>query len=472
MKKIIILLYILTFPLVSFASSLDKAKEYFKADEFEKALPLFKENYKKNPRNASINQWLGVCLFYTGEYDEAQKYLKYANKKKIMKSSYYLALIEYKKGNYQEADEYVDEYEERVAKGKNELPESHKKNIARIRSAVSMLDHVEKILIIDSLTVDRDDFFKTYRISPEVGSFTDNAEFEDVVQNSINPIYVPESGEKLVWSAKNEETGHYSIYQSTKLIDNSWDSPHVLDKIFTGDCDYICPFIKPDGTSIYFASNSDNSIGGYDIFVAGKDLETNDYFIPQNMGLPYNSPYNDFLLVYDEINKFGWWATDRNQIEGKITIYVFVPNEVRVNYPFEDEKIESLAFVRNIKDTWTQGEDYADLRLKIQEIDTTKKTNKNDFLFVVSNEKTYTSFDDFITSEGLNLMENLISLKKQLADSNVQLSELRVQYQNMDSMADSELKNSILELEKQVKELRNSISKISNDIRKLENNNI
>ena len=90
----------------------------------------------------------------------------------------------------------------------------------------------------------------------------------------------------------------------------------------------------PDGVTLYFANNGENSLGGYDIFMTRRsdgDGEGKEYFQPQNVGMPYNSPFNDFMMAIDEASGLGWWATDRNQIPGKVTVYVFIPSQMRVN---------------------------------------------------------------------------------------------------------------------------------------------
>ena len=39
--------------------------------------------------------------------------------------------------------------------------------------------------------------------------------------------------------------------------------------------------------------------------------------MPENVGMPFNSPYNDYMYVIDEFNDLGWFASDRYQPEGK-----------------------------------------------------------------------------------------------------------------------------------------------------------
>lgn len=86
------------------------------------------------------------------------------------------------------------------------------------------------------------------------------------------------------------------------------------------------PYVLTDGATIYYAADGENSIGGYDIFVTRYNTNTNTYLTPENVGMPFNSPYNDYMFAIDEFNNLGWFASDRYQPEGKVCIYVFIPN--------------------------------------------------------------------------------------------------------------------------------------------------
>ena len=46
-------------------------------------------------------------------------------------------------------------------------------------------------------------------------------------------------------------------------------------------------------------------------------MNTDTYLAPENVGMPFNSPYNDYMYVIDEFNNLGWFASDRYQPEDK-----------------------------------------------------------------------------------------------------------------------------------------------------------
>ena len=101
------------------------------------------------------------------------------------------------------------------------------------------------------------------------------------------------------------------------------------------------PFLLSDGTTLYFASDGEGSIGGYDIFVSRMNTEDGCFLRPDNLGMPFNSPANDYMMAINEVANLGWFASDRNQPQGKVCVYVFVPNDKRV-------KVDGICKIRRV----------------------------------------------------------------------------------------------------------------------------
>ena len=82
--------------------------------------------------------------------------------------------------------------------------------------------------------------------------------------------------------------------------------------------------------------------------VATRDAADGEFLQPQNLGMPYNSPFDDYLLAVDELNGVGWWATDRKQLGDSLTVFLFKVNDLRRNYSPEDENLTAFARVDDI----------------------------------------------------------------------------------------------------------------------------
>ena len=191
---------------------------------------------------------------------------------------------------------------------------------------------------------------------------------------------------------------------------------------------------------------------------------------PLNVGMPYNSPYNDFMLAIDEENGVGWWATDRhtpsNGIdEWNVTIYVFIPNMIRVNRNIDDPNIVNYAKVDNYKSTWEEGADYSELLNTISQIDPNTPKKEIEFNFRISKDVLYQNFDDFKTDEGRELMQQYLEALQEFEDFEEELSELRKEYNRKPSPS---LGSEIRSKESLYKTKYEGVNKLRNRIYKIE----
>ena len=99
-----------------------------------------------------------------------------------------------------------------------------------------------------------------------------------------------------------------------------------------GDDAQNYPFMLSDGITLYYAAVGVESFGGYDIFVTRYDMDEKKFLYPENLGMPFNSPANDYMLAIDEFNQLRWFFSDRNQTENKVCIYIFIKNDIRKEY--------------------------------------------------------------------------------------------------------------------------------------------
>ena len=294
---------------------------------------------------------------------------------------------------------------------------------------------VEKLVIVDSISVPKADFFKAYRLSRPSGSLTPapdmarmGGEWADL--EATAPAYCSEDGSLRYLAVESETVDEDSgtveeitrLYEGFRLDDGTWSEPTPL---FDEDVDAAYPFMLSDGCTFYFASRSEQGLGGYDIFRSYRDSDTGEFQNPVNMGLPYNSPANDYMLAIDEYTGAGWWATDRNSAtddQGRelLTIYVFVPSEMRENYDADTPDIKSLAalwtlhFPREMalvddengelpvsdataqvpgwKLTWPDGADYSELLGAIQSAGNEQTSEPAEFRFTGDKGKVYTNY--------------------------------------------------------------------------------
>ena len=469
MKKALIILFMIVVAINPiYADNLSKAKELYLKGNFAKALPLFEKEYKKKPKDAVINHWYGVCLFETGKIKESEKHLLYAHSRKVIEAPHYLAKLCFLNYDFQGALDMFAAYDEILEQSNRKRVPGADEELKLIKTAKSMFEHVEKIAIIDSIVVDKENFFKYYNISSESGTLNSKSMLPvSVSQNTV--VHCDQNGDKMLWAMPKDDNKMH-LCESVKLIDGNWDKSQFIGEGLGNGGDANYPYMMQDGLTLYFASNGEGSIGGYDIFKTVKDTETGEFLTPQNMGMPYNSFADDYMLVLDDMTGLGWWATDRNNIPDKVTIYVFVRNDIRENYDKNEKNLVSYAKILNYRSTW-HGEDYSPLISKYRRLETNETGENEDFMFCVKKGLVYTSLADFNSDEAMEKMQDLLTLYSDLNENRKILKQKREQYSKIAEGEDEELKNEILSLEQEIEQLRKDIFKAENSVRKLELNN-
>lgn len=435
------------------ALTLDDAKKMYLNGDYASALPVFRENLESRPKDATLNHWVGVCLLRTGNAQEALPLLQYAHSKGIVESPRYLAEIALKEYRMDEAAEYIEAYRAALENAGASMSKEAEMLVSQVSRATDMLERVERVVIIDSVVVDEDIFLAAYKLSPESGALSNDLE---------GVSYVTENSRLRLWVVR-DTLGNKVVAEATALIDGEWDEPHLIDELSEdGNVDY--PFLMPDGTTLYFAADGYGSIGGYDIFVTNR---SDDGFLdPQNVGMPYNSPFNDYMLAIDEVTGVGWWATDRNCEEGKVTIYKFIPNEMRVNYPSDTDSLIAYARVSSIKDTWEEGADYSEVLQRVERVRTADATAGEQFRISLPGERIYTSLDDFTKEEARERMTDYLSAVERYNAETQRLAGLRQRYAD----GETSLATEILEIEREQLNGRRELERILNDVIRLEIN--
>lgn len=440
--------------------TLEEAKQLFNDGDYAEAVGTLMETADKEPKNTSVNHLAGVALQQLGRYEEAKKYLK----RGINESNINLAEIAFMEYRFDEGDDYLDQYEKTLKKGKKTAEPSAEAVAARERleKGRNMLDRVEKIVIIDSLTVDKEDFFRAYRLAASSGSLQGaNGLPAGVVGADPTVVYVTENGREKIWSIPDDNE-NYVLVEASLLDDGKWSEPTELDNRLGEGGDANFPFMLSDGETLYFANDGENSLGGYDIFISRRAAD--GFFMPQNLGMPYNSPYDDYMLAIDEETGSGWWATDRNQIEDKVTIYRFIPSELRINYPSDTENLADLAFIRNYRATQTPGVDYEQMKREMDQ--NTRRVRESDYEFTIGlpGGKIYHNLRDFSNPTSRQLMSEYLALEKKLTQEEKRLSDLRQQYRNGRKNVAREIETA----ESDIESMRQKLKNLKNDIARAE----
>lgn len=462
-KSLYSLILLLTAALTAMAAKpLDEAKRLYLDGKYEEALPRLEALRKSSPRDGNVNYYLGSTLYALGRYDEAEAPLKVAEGRGVTDASRLRAVIALDAYRLDDASEALDTWEAKLKKNKKQAPDELGEMQSRLIMMRNMLERVEKIEIIDSLVVDADDFFTHYRLSRSAGHLVPAAE---AGTDAATVVYRPENNGELIW-AEADTTGTLRLMSAQILDDGTTDSPRHLDDELAGGGNADYPFLMADGMTLYFAADGDNSLGGYDIFLTRRNDD--GFFQPQNIGMPYNSPYDDYMLAIDESTGIGWWATDRNRIPGKVTIYVYITSPTRVNVDVDDPALAGLARISSIAATQTPGKDYSALRERIAAIGDGRhsaRTGQAAFEIALGNGRIARSLDDFSNARARKAMEELLANRAEREKTAAELETLRDRYRAGDRSTAArieELEDMTLYLDSAMPTLRNKVVRLEN----------
>jgi len=266
-------------------------------------------------------------------------------------------------------------------------------------------------------------------------------------------VYKNQKGDKIYY-AHSTDGDRYCLFTQSMLMDEWGDEKQLPMNINSNDDDNY-PFVLSDGATIYYSSKGNGSIGGYDLFVTRYNINSDTYLAPEQLGMPFNSPYNDYMMVFDEVKGLGWFVSDRFQPEGKACVYLFIPNPEHKRVESEDIEVKrARAAITAIRDSWKESSDYADLiRLSHTEIPYGEKKIEKDFEFIIGNNIVYYKLDDINSPEAKGYYEKVVALNKQIKELNEKLDGLRVSYAEGNKARKEQLKPTILQAEEQLNAL-------------------
>ena len=434
------------------AQTLEQARALFTKGDYEQAKPVFQKYAKSQPSNGNYSYWYGVCCYETGDLTGAEKHLKVAVKRKVQEAYRYMSEVYYKTYRFDQAGEMLEEYINLLAKKKQD-PQAFEAKLDLANNAQRMMEKVEDIQIIDSLVVDKDNFLSAYILSEESGTLDSYKDFFQTNEPVSSTVYKNQKGDKIYY-AHSTDNDHYCLFTQSMLMDEWGDEKQLPMNINSNDDDNY-PFVLSDGATIYYSSKGNGSIGGYDLFVTRYNINSDTYLAPEQLGMPFNSPYNDYMMVFDEVKGLGWFVSDRFQPEGKACVYLFIPNPEHKRVESEDiEMKRTRAAITSIRDSWKEGSDYTDLiRLSHTEIPYGEEKIEKDFEFIIAGNIVYYKLDEINSPEAKSYYEKVVALNKQIKELNEKLDGLRTSYVKGNTARKEQLKPTILQAEEQLNAL-------------------
>lgn len=435
-----------------------EADALFNNKQYAKARGMYEILLKQKPNDAKYNFRYAQCCYELKDAEQAILHFEMSGSK-FPQRDMYLGELYFTTYRFDKSVVAYQSYLATLKPDDSKIQELQSK-IAKSERAARLLTKVEDVAIVDSILVDKTDFLRFYKTSSELGT----------IHQSLLKLNARQTVDKITYTTQRKDRVYYSdsihgqvdLFTSYKLFD-TWSAPVSVSKVINTSANENYPFLLLDGITLYFASDNENSIGGYDIFVTRYTPSSDSFLTPENVGFPFNSMANDYMMVIDEQHKLGWFATDRNQVAGKVMIYTFVPNESTTIVRSEDKDyVRAVALLKSYRKS---------SKTTLENAQTTKshveKPNKQ-IEFIVNDSTVYTHLSQFRCSDALQLWSEKDKVAADLKLSKDKLDALRLRYDSAQTpdersviapgIGELESKNIELELllKKKIMELRNA----------------
>ncbi len=111
--------------------------------------------------------------------------------------------------------------------------------------------------------------------------------------------------------------GGADLYKSVRDATGQWGSPVNLGPKINTSGNEKSPFMHSDSETLYFSSDGQMGMGGYDIFFTRKN-DKGEWMEPKNIGYPINTTADDLGFFVSTDGNLGYFATNQKaKVKGK-----------------------------------------------------------------------------------------------------------------------------------------------------------
>lgn len=452
---ILILSFFLVLPTIGQTHS--SADRLFTDGDYTTAQEQYGKLLRSYPTNALYLYRYARCAQELGDYNTAIEYFQKAGDRYMLKY-FYLGEIYMERWDTEQAILSYQTYINSQQQSNERFPHIYAQ-IARAEKLQRYLRRVEQLCFLDSILLPIDQLLTHCTLSSEVGQLRWK-------NPSVGFNYTNQRDEHRIWATHIDSC--IVLLSSRQLIDH-WTKPDTLPATINFTQQQSSPYLLSDGVTLYFAAKDTNGLGGLDIYVTRYNTVTELYTTPENIGMPYNSPANEYFLILDEGQNIGYLATDRRAPEGYSYLYSFIiPEQKQYLRGLPNDSLVSHAQLRTLVMTDTTPLPLATF------IDTTETKEIADeqleqcIYFILNDSTIYTSLLNFHSTEAKTRYLQWQTYYTQWQNTQQELSALRLEYSNVEVDRQKELTPVILQMETNQSQLRNQCDQLLFEVRSLE----
>lgn len=221
---------------------------------------------------------------------------------------------------------YINLGESELHVGQYELASEHLKTARQMQVLASKLKRIDSLLVWANFGVEQ--MNKPVRFKPENMGKNLNSPLHEYwpslttdEQMLVFTVRIPTEALTLTGAQAHQEDFYFS-----RFIDDTWMPAIPLGKPINSNLNEGAGCISYDGKRFFFTScNRPDGVGRCDLYISVN--EANRWSIPNNMGVPVNSPFNDKQPSLGPDGKTLFFASNRSGSIGGMDIWYSVQTE-------------------------------------------------------------------------------------------------------------------------------------------------
>ncbi|GAB4235212.1 MAG: hypothetical protein Tsb0034_09270 [Ekhidna sp.] len=158
--------------------------------------------------------------------------------------------------------------------------------------------------------------------------WSDPEEFDSKISSThlSSHFFINEHEDRIIFAKDvgSKKKPNLDLYESFKDHETGkWGTPSLFATSINSEFNEDSPYLSPDESTIYFASDGHETMGGYDIFKSTYDSATQSWSEPVNLGFPVNSPDDEIHFKLNPDQTSGYFTSNRLNTYGDFDIFFF-----------------------------------------------------------------------------------------------------------------------------------------------------
>ncbi|NNF01398.1 MAG: tetratricopeptide repeat protein [Bacteroidia bacterium] len=304
---------------------LRKADKLFAESDFEKAMPLYEDLVSNYPDNYHYNYCYGICILKAGKVKpRAIPFLERAAEISITTDYvfYYLAKAYSYANRFDDAIKAFKDFRDVV---NTDEAEKYLINleISNCEYAALNTSEAPNGLIVDKKEILKDQVIDKSNVEPKNGKYIllpKKYQPKEVTDPDTKYAFLTSSGQVMYYSVYDPKEGK-DIVRLEKKGNGQWGKPEKLPAGINTKLVEAFPITGTDQNELFFSSNGHQGFGGLDIYRTKYDPTLGVWSVPENIGHPINSVYDDYFYAINEEEQTARFVSDRHAKPGTTTIY-------------------------------------------------------------------------------------------------------------------------------------------------------